>query len=216
MDTHSIKQHMLAAGKALAIFAIVASALVGITYQVTKDQIDANERASLLRSLHVLVPPEQHDNDLYADTIILDAPELNYRKQPITVYRARKNNTPVAAIFNVTAPDGYGGPIKLLIAIDREGTVLGVRVISHKETPGLGDAIDIEKSDWITTFEGRTLSNPKEKQWRVKKDGGVFDQFTGATITPRAIVKSVRKTLNYFTENKTKVFAKSQGDARAK
>ncbi len=215
MDIKLLKQNMLAAGKALAIFAVVASALVALTYQITKNQIAANERESLLKSLHVLVDKDQHDNDMYVDNITLSVPKLNYRDNPITIYRARQNGKPVAAIFNVTSPKGYSGPIKLLIAIDNNDTVIGVRVISHKETPGLGDAIDIEKSDWIRVFEGRSLSNPTEKGWRVKKDGGEFDQITSATITPRAIVKTTLQTLQYYTAHKQQVFAKSQGEKDA-
>ena len=211
MDINSIKQNMLVAGKGLAIFAIVASALVAITFEITKNRIAENEKQALLKSLFVLVPPEQHDNDMYVDNVQLDVPELNYRNKAITVYRARKDDKPVAAIFNVTAPDGYSGPIKLLIAIDSNQQVIGVRAITHKETPGLGDAIDIEKSDWIRTFEGKSLSNPMKKQWRVKKDGGVFDQLTGATITPRAIVNTTLKTLQYFNQHSQQVFAKLEG-----
>jgi len=216
MDINSAKKNMLVAGKALAIFAIVATALVGITFQMTKSKIAENERAFLLKSLHVLVPPDWHDNDIFVDKVDLDSQELNYRDSPVTVYRARKNGTNVAAIFNVSAPDGYSGPIKLLVAISDQAQIIGVRAITHKETPGLGDAIDIEKSDWIKTFDRRTLSDPIEKHWRVKKDGGVFDQLTGATITPRAIVKTTHDTLRYFIENKSLVFAKSRGASNAK
>lgn len=211
MDTTKIKDNMLLAGKILAIFAVIASAMVAITYQATKNKIAANEREALLKSLYVLVPQEQHDNDMYTDNVQINIPNLDYRKNPVTIYRARKANNPIAAIFNVTAPDGYSGPIKMLVAIDIEDTLIGVRVITHKETPGLGDAIDIEKSDWIRTFAGRSLSNPKEKQWRVKKDGGVFDQLTGATITPRAIVKTSLQTLKYFVKHKQQIFAQEQG-----
>jgi len=206
IDTNVLKKNMLEAGKSLALFAVVASALVAITYLMTKSTIAENEKQSLLKSLHVLVPDDIHDNDLFSDNISINVPELNYRNHPITIYRARMNNEPVAAIFSVTAPDGYSGAIKMLVAIKMDESIAGVRVVSHKETPGLGDAIDIEKSDWIRIFEQRSLSNPIEKQWRVKKDGGQFDQLTGATITPRAIVKMTKKSLLYFVKHKQQVF----------
>ncbi len=208
----SLKHNMLAAGKSLAIFAIIASALVGITFELTKNKIADNERLALLKNLHQLVTPDMHDNDLYRDKTSLSIPQLNYRGTPVVVYRARKNNRPVAAIFNVIAPDGYSGPIKLLVAIRANGSLIGVRAISHKETPGLGDGIDIEKSDWIRIFDNRNLSNPEEKRWHVKKDGGDFDQLTGATITPRAVVKMVYKTLKYYTRHQAEVFAPLEGE----
>lgn len=211
MATNNAKQNMLAAGKVLTGFAAIASALVGLTFFLTEDRIAENEREALLKSLHVLLPPEAHDNDIYTDTISLNDKTLSYRNKPFTVYRARKHNKNIAAIFNVTAPDGYSGPIKMLVAINNSGKILGVRAISHRETPGLGDAIDIEKSNWIKNFDGRTLSNPGEKKWKVKKDGGAFDQLTGATITPRAVVKTTYNTLKYFSKHKTAIFAKSGG-----
>ena len=208
-DKSTIINNMKLAGKSLGLFAVISTAIVALAFFTTKERIAENERQALLNSLHELVPENRHDNDIYLDTLSINENSLNYRNKPVTVYRARKNDQPIAAIFNVVAPDGYTGAIKMLVAINADDTVAGVRVISHKETPGLGDAIDIEKSDWVTNFDGRSLSNPEEKQWRVKKDGGDFDQLTGATITPRAIVKMVKKTLKYFRENRASVFAKS-------
>ena len=211
-DKSYIINNMKLAGKSLGLFAVISTAIVALAFFTTEERIAENERQALLNSLHELVPEDRHDNDIYLDTLLIDEKTLNYRNKPVTVYRARKNDQPIAAIFNVVAPDGYTGAIKMLVAINADNTVAGVRVISHKETPGLGDAIEIEKSDWVTNFDGRSLSNPEEKQWRVKKDGGEFDQLTGATITPRAIVKMVSKTLKYFTENHSKVFAKNLGE----
>lgn len=206
MTNNSTIQSILKAGKALAIFAMISSGLVALTFFLTKDQIIENERLALLHNLHELVPQNLHDNDLYTDNILINAPTLNYRGKSITVYRARMNNKPISAIFSVIAPDGYSGAIKLLVAINQNETVAGVRVVSHKETPGLGDAIDIQKSDWIKIFDHKSFSNPKQSDWKVKKDGGYFDQLTGATITPRAIVKITKKTLEYFTRNKQTIF----------
>jgi len=202
----TILQNIWKAGKALAVFAMVSSGLVALTFLLTKDQIAENERQALLHNLHELVPQKLHDNDLYTDNITIDAPTLNYRGKEITIYRARMDSRPISAIFSVIAPDGYSGAIKLLVAINHNETIAGVRVVSHKETPGLGDAIDIQKSNWIRMFDNKSLNNPKLSDWRVKKDGGYFDQLTGATITPRAIVTISRKTLEYFSANKTNVF----------
>jgi len=211
MDTNknTLYSNMVNAGKALALFAIIAGALVALTFQTTKTQISENERMALLKTLNSLVPTKEYNNDLHADQLSLDVESLNYRKKPITIFRARLNNQPVAAIFSVVAPDGYSGAINLLIAINYDKTLSGIRVVSHKETPGLGDAIDIEKSDWIKIFHLKSLTNPIEKNWRVKKDGGYFDQLTGATITPRAIVKIAKLTLQYFSENREKIFTSS-------
>lgn len=205
----NILTSMKFAGRSLGLFAIISTAIVAVTFFFTKDQIVENERLALLKSLHILVTEKQHDNDLYTDVLTLDIKTLNFRNKPVSIYRARLNNAPAAAIFSVTAPDGYNGAINLLIGVNIDDIVTGVRVISHKETPGLGDSIEIEKSNWITNFDGHSLSNPQEKRWRVKKDGGDFDQLTGATITPRAIVKMTKKTLQFFQKNHDIIFAKT-------
>lgn len=197
---------ILDAGKGLAVFAMVCGGLVALTFLVTEDKIIENERLALLHNLHELVPKALHDNDLYSDNISIDAPTLNYRGKSITVYRARNQNQPVSAIFSVIAPDGYSGAIKLLVAINIDNTVAGVRVVTHRETPGLGDAIEIQKSNWIKIFDGKSFFDPEFTNWKVKKDGGYFDQLTGATITPRAIVDMTKKTLSYFIDNKQSIF----------
>lgn len=197
---------ILRTGIALGVFAIIGTGLVALTFDETRDRIAQNEREALLRSLHELIPPSEHDNDIYADKIRVKFRQLLGTRQPVDVYRARKNGKPVAAVLAPIAPDGYNGKIKLLVAVRYNGTLAGVRVITHKETPGLGDAIDIERSDWIRNFSGRSLSNPDAQGWKVKRDGGVFDQFTGATITPRAVVKAVHKCLQYFVINRERLF----------
>ncbi len=159
----------------------------------------------MLRSLHQIIRPESHNNDIYRDVIQVSDPLLG-TEQPVSVYRARQGEQPVAAVIASVAPEGYGGEIKLLVGIRYDGTLAGVRVVSHKETPGLGDAIEAERSDWILKFAGRSLTNPEEKRWKVKKDGGVFDQFTGATITPRAVVQAVHNTLLYYRKNREALF----------
>lgn len=201
-----IGRYMLQTGTLLGLFAVLGTALLALTYDHTHERIAANEREALLRTLHALVPPTRHDNDIFNDTIEVVAPELLGTTRPVTVYRARRNGQPVAAVLAAVAPDGYNGSIKLLVAVDYDGTLAGVRVVSHRETPGMGDLIEAERSDWITRFAGRSLDNPARTGWKVKRDGGVFDQFTGATITPRAVVKAVHNCLLYYASNRARLF----------
>lgn len=198
-------KNMLIGALILGLFAIVGTGLVALTQAGTAERIAENERQALLRNLHQVVSPSLHNNDIYADSIEVTDPMLG-SAQPVRVYRARQDGQPVAAVIATIAPNGYGGGIKLLVGIRYDGTLTGVRVISHKETPGLGDAIEAERSDWVLGFNGRSLGNPKEKQWKVKKDGGVFDQFTGATITPRAIVEAVYSTLRYYQNHREALY----------
>jgi len=138
------------------------------------------------------------------------APEWLGTQEPVTVYRARKHGQPVALFATPVAPDGYSGPIQLLIGVRADGALAGVRVLSHKETPGLGDGIDEKRSPWILAFTGKSLSDPGPDGWKVKKDGGAFDQFTGATITPRAVVKATHKFLEYVQTHREQLFAPSR------
>ncbi len=200
-----MSKKIVAAALLLTIFAVVGTGLVAFTYEMTKDQIAENERLALLNSLQALVPAESVNNDMPNDTIIVDDKE-KLGTNVTTIYRGRKDGDPVAAVFTSIAPDGYSGQIKLLVAVRVDGTLGGVRVIAHKETPGLGDKIEIEKDDWIFGFDNKSLGNPAIEKWAVKKDGGVFDQFTGATITPRAIVNSVKRTLIYASEHKEAIY----------
>ncbi|MFC1684108.1 electron transport complex subunit RsxG [Pseudomonadota bacterium] len=195
----------LISGTLLALFAAAGAGLVAFTYEQTADRIAANEREALLKSLTALVPAKSIDNDIITDLIRVSDPEL-LGSDSTTVYRGRRQQRPVAAVLTPAAPDGYSGPIRLLVAIHYDGTLAGVRVVSHKETPGLGDRIEEEKSDWIYGFAGKSLDNPSLGQWKVKRDGGVFDQFTGATITPRVIVRTVKNTLVYFQQNREALF----------
>ena len=201
-------RHMTISAALLGLFAILGTAMVALIYDATEARIAANERAFLLKSLHTLIPPAIHDNDLFSDVIEVNDRELLGSVKPVRVYRARQDNQPVAAIINAVAPDGYSGNIVLLVAIRYDGTLAGVRVVKHKETPGLGDAIDANKSDWIMGFNDRSLTNPDKKGWAVKRDGGIFDQFTGATISPRAVVNAVHRSLLYFNTHKDELFDK--------
>jgi electron transport complex protein RnfG len=193
----------------LLLFAISGTALVVYTFDNTRERISANERATLLRKLHQLIPQEQHDNVLLDDKLTIINTPLLGTLEPVTVYRARKAGQPVALVITPVAPDGYSGIIKLLVGINVDGTLNGVRVVAHRETPGLGDAIDEKRSDWIHLFDNRSLQDPPLDRWAVRKDGGDFDQLTGATITPRAVVKAVRQTLLYYRDNQDALFAPS-------
>lgn len=191
----------------LLLFAMMGTLMVAYTFEQTRDQIAANERATLLRKLHRLIAPEQHDNVLLEDAVSVRDEALLGSDEPVMVYRARKNGEPVALVIAAIAPDGYSGSIKLLVGINVDGTLSGVRVVTHRETPGLGDAIDETRSDWIHVFDGKSLQAPDLSRWSVKKDGGDFDQLTGATITPRAVVKAARNALLYYRDHQEALFA---------
>ncbi len=194
---------ILGAGAILGAFAIAGVGLVVVTNYLTEDRIANNLRQAMLSKFSAILPvdpgPEAPimGNDILDDRIQVRAPDL--LGAPATdVYRVRQGGRPVAVILNPTVPDGYAGPIRLLVAVKTDGTLGGVRVLDHHETPGLGDRIEERKSDWIKVqFEGKGLGHPPEDRWLVKRDGGDFDQFTGATITPRSIVKAVRNTLKF-------------------
>lgn len=202
-----IKKSLLAAG-ILGLFSMAGTGFVTLAFYGTETRIAENERAALLQNLSALVPDSLYDNDIVDDTVQLESNSMA-GGYPVTVYRARKAGRPVAAVFSTVAPDGYNGNIKLLVAVREDGTLSGVRAISHKETPGLGDGIEENRSDWILGFADKSLKNPEEKKWAVKRDGGFFDQFTGATITPRAVVKAVKNTLLYYQANKDKIYSLS-------
>lgn len=203
----AFKDHILRVGLILAAFAIGATSLVAITEGSTKQKIAANEKQTLLRAINAVVPADRYDNDILNDTLVLGATDALHTTDETIVYRARQNQEPSAVVLTAIAPNGYSGKIKLLIGIYADGSVSGVRVISHKETPGLGDKIDEKKADWIYSFNNLSLSNPTENKWLVKKDGGEFDQFTGATITPRAVVLAIKNALLYFEKHRDELFA---------
>ncbi len=195
------------AGLILAVIAAVCTSLVALTYSGTKDRIVANEQAWLEQSLKPALAGVEYDNNLIETTLTIALPHELPGNEPVLVYRALFNSEPVAALFVVTALDGFSGPIKLLIGIEAEGTATAVRVLKHHETPGLGDFIDSTKSDWIDQFEDRSLSDPDRLLWALSRDGGEFDQVTGASITSRAVLKAIKETLLYFEANRESVFA---------
>lgn len=191
----------------LMLFATAGAALVGLTYDNTAEIIQHNHQLTLLRQLNTLVPADKYDNHLLDDTLNIAADPLLGTSETSLVYRARKQNTPVAVVLAPIASGGYNGSINLLVGIYADGTLAGVRVVQHRETPGLGDAVEADRSDWITHFTGKSLNDPTAKHWKVKRDGGDFDQFTGATITPRAVVKAVHSALLYFQQHRETLFA---------
>ena len=184
----------------ISIFAVVTAGLIAITQVMTADQIAENKRNEESRALHEIVPEGATDTDLVSSKMTISAPELGY--QTATVYQAINNGKVDTVILPVITPEGYSGNISLIVGVNADSTVAGVRVLAHQETPGLGDKIDLKKSDWITTFDGKTLSGPVDQSWAVKKDGGEFDQFTGATITPRAVVGAVGMAIRFFDLHK--------------
>ena len=200
--------------KLLAIFAIVCTLIVAVVNELTKEKINQQAEQYLLTTLHSIIEPERLNNDMYHDCLMVSDPLLGNKTQQ-TIYLARLNETPVAAAITATAPDGYNGNIELLVAINVDGSISGVRTLQHNETPGLGDKVELRKSSWITSFSGNVLDGENDSRWAVKKDGGMFDQFTGATITPRAVVKAVRKAVIYFENNKTFLFSNSSADNSA-
>lgn len=198
-------------GLLLAGFALLTAVLVAGTYLTTRDRIAAAERAAEERALLEIIPREQHDNSMLDDR--LDAPvgdPLLHLDAPRPIYLARRGDTTVAAIIPARAPDGYSGAIDFIVGVRRDGRIAGVRVLRHRETPGLGDAVDHRKSDWLESFAGRSLTDPAPERWAVKKDGGIFDQFTGATITPRAMVQATARVLRYAEANRERLFPEQE------
>ncbi len=191
----------------LITFTVLGTGLLAYTFDITKGPIAKSEEQAKLALINQALPNALYDNDIVNDVAILPpTPELG-TTYPTAAYRARLNGAPSALVLEAIAPDGYSGKIKLIIAIRANGELAGVRVVSHIETPGLGDYIDAAKSDWIKQFEHASLVSPDSKAWKVKKDGGRFDYMTGATITPRAVVKAVHKALRYYEQHGQAIFS---------
>jgi len=212
-----MKKHfeaMKKAGFSLAFFALISVLFVTTTNRLTEARIAENKAMMLLQVLNDVVPQDSYDNDLVKTRFSLkkgDTASESGFERDAHIYLARKNDMPVAAIFEVTTLKGYSGAITLMIGISAtDYTVTGVRVVQHKETPGLGDKMEIRKSNWLLAFNGKSLENPAISGWLVKKDGGEFDQFTGATITPRAVVNAVKTTLLYAREHMNELFRSRQ------
>ncbi len=186
-------------GALLGVFSLVFIFALSLTFELTKDRVAEQEQLKLRSQLQELLPPDSHDNSPAEDFIIDDASGR-------VIYRARMQQQPIAALIQTVAPDGYSGSISMLVGIRANGELLGVRVLSHRETPGLGDAIELRRSDWVLGFTGKSLDSPAAEQWTVKKEGGVFDSLTGATITPRAVIHEIKNTLVYYQQNRQEIF----------
>lgn len=202
-----IMNYMGKNGAILAGFALVTTGLIAITYEGTKERIQFEQEKQLLSVLNELVPEEEHTNELHLDCILVNAPEQLGSKLDKRVFRARMNSQDIAAVIETSAPDGYSGEIKMVVAVSYGGESLGARVLEHKETPGLGDKVDLRVSDWILAFNNVPFNGEDDKRWQVKKDGGQFDQFTGATITPRAVVNAIKNTLSYYSMNRDMIYS---------
>jgi electron transport complex protein RnfG len=201
---------MLSSAALLGLVAVIGTGILAGIHDLTAERITAQERRVILEQLNQVIPTGEYDNALHEDFIDINDQGVFRHEDPVRVYRARRGDEPVAVVFNLVAPDGYNGDIRLMVAIRFDGTISGTRVIRHKETPGLGDPIELKRSDWVLSFNDRSLQNPETSGWAVLRDGGIFDQFTGATITPRAVVKAVHRTLVYYSNNRDAIFAPHQ------
>ncbi|WP_192456927.1 electron transport complex subunit RsxG [Musicola keenii] len=181
----------------LALFAALTTGLTALVNALTRDTISGQAQAQQRALLEQVVPRDRYDSDMLSACYLVSDPELG-SAAPHRVFIAFKQGKPIAAALEITAPDGYSGAIQLLVGADFHGTVLGTRVTEHHETPGLGDKIDLRISNWIRHFTGKTVQSHDDGSWAVKKDGGQFDQFTGATITPRAVVNAVKRAALYL------------------
>lgn len=200
----------LRAAAQLGLAGLLAAMLLAGTWALTREDIVVAEHRAQMQALEIVLPPDRYDNDLVADTVQVRAAAWLGRESA-TVHRARLAGEPSALVLEASAPDGYAAPIRLLVAISQDGRVLGVRVTGHQETPGLGDGIEADRSDWITRFNGRALGDPSAERWAVRKDGGEFDQFAGATVTPRAVVRAVKRCLEFVQRHGDPIFAAPAG-----
>ena len=210
----NVFKHTLKTAITMIAFAFVGTALLAYIFEITRAPIEASEKETRLALFKQILPESAHDNDLLKDTLQIAPNELLGNALPSEANVAKLNNKIAGVILEAIAHDGYSGDIKLLIAIRADGSISGVRVLAHKETPGLGDYIDVLHSNWIKLFNDESLSKTAAKQlieteWHVKKDGGKFDYMVGATITPRAVVKAVFKALQFFEANKKTLFVSS-------
>lgn len=199
-------------GRVLGLFALITSLLLAGTHLATKDKIADSQRRAAQKALLEIIPEERHDNDILTDT--LSIPQHYWSTLGLEkggeLHLARKNGNVIALIVPTVAPDGYSGAIEMIVGINLDGKIAGVRILNHNETPGLGDKVELKKSPWVLSFDGRSIGSPPAERWKVKKDKGDFDQFTGATITPRAIVAQVARTLLYLSEDKNRILKASQ------
>lgn len=190
-------------------FSTLAAALLMLGYNSTYEPIAQRQADDLLESLSQVLPDSLHDNNLLDNAIIID----DSNGKPLTIYRAMKEQHITGFAYRATA-QGYAGEIDLMLGVRPDGELIGVRVLAHAETPGLGDKIEKQKSNWILGFNGRSLSNTSEGEWHVKKDGGRFDQFSGATITPRGVVKAIHDGLMFFKQHREELAVMTENEAK--
>jgi len=206
-------QSIIKTGLTLAVIAAICTALVALTFQATRERIAVNEKALLEQSLQPALAGTFYDSGVSESRLVLPPPHGLPGNDPAVIYRVFAEGEPVAALFAVTARDGFSGPIRILVGIDVDSMVTGVRILQHRETPGLGDKIESARSNWVFQFDGRSMGDPVATGWAIEIDGGEFDQLTGASVTPRAIIKAIRDTLIYFESHQDAIFlSESSGE----
>ncbi|MGF1723369.1 electron transport complex subunit RsxG [Photobacterium nomapromontoriensis] len=193
-------------GGILALFALLATGLVSVTHLLTANKIEQQQQQELLKVLNQVIPPASHDNELYKSCTLVTNEQFLGTTSPMPAYIAEKGGKKTGVAIEAIAPNGYSGAIKLIVGLNTDGVVTGVRILSHNETPGLGDKIEKRISNWIDSFTGKKVNGENDSRWAVRKDGGEFDQFTGATITPRAVVGSVKNVSLYFQSHQQQLF----------
>ncbi len=198
---------VLKSGVTLAAIGAVCAALVAITYSLTSERIAANEQAWLEKSLEPALAGLTFEGSVSESMLVVRTPHDLPGPDDVIIYRVYADEHPVAALFAVTARDGYAGAIRVLIGIEHDGTITGIRILEHRETPGLGDKIVSSRSDWVFQFDGRSLGDPGLEEWAIKRDGGEFDQLTGASVTPRAVIRVTKETLIYFAAHRDEIFS---------
>lgn len=203
-------RHILTSAVVLGLFGMAGAGIVATTNELTADKIERNRAEARMKLLREVLPMDQCNNDILESEQALPLGSVT-ENSPAQLFLCREDNQIAAVALEVTAPGGYSGGIRLLVGILANGSVQGVRVLAHKETPGLGDKIELRKSDWVLSFNGKAMGTTPLSQWAVKRDGGMFDQFTGATITPRAVTQSVRDSLIYFNEQRDNLVGTKDG-----
>jgi len=203
---------LVSASLLMGLFALLGSGGVIWVHQATEERIEGNQRQDSLSAIHKLLPARSYDNDPLAQPHAFSILREGRPPLPATAYALRQGTLPVATLVRLTTPDGYNGDIELMLAVRHDGSLSGVEVVAHRETPGLGDRIESRRSDWLGQFDGVSLENPAEPGWKVKRDGGRFDQLTGATVTPRAVVSAVHEVLAYLQRNPS-LFASGENTA---
>lgn len=200
-------QTVIKTGTTLAVIAAICTALVAATYQLTEERIAANKKALLEQALQPALSGLFYDGGVSESRLVIPPPHELPGNDAALIFRVYAKDTPVAALFAVTARDGFSGVIRVLVGVEFNGTITGVRILQHRETPGLGDKIESARSDWIFQFDGHSMGDPEVTGWAIRNDGGKFDQLTGASVTPRAVIKAIRDTLLYFAAHRDEIFA---------